>query len=104
MPSEYPTSCDTHQDLGSVAVSAKGAKGFNADDYKDDLGVEMLSEQEVEMLRTLWNIMTTFVDLGWGVDNVSLLFPWLLAVDNPEHQDSPDAQPHGSVEEHNKND
>jgi hypothetical protein len=104
MPSEFPTSCDTHQELGSPAVSAQGVKGFNANDYKDDLCVEMLSEQDVEMLRTLWNIMTTFVDLGWGVDGVRLLFPWLLAVDNSQHQDSPDALPNGSVEEQNKND
>tara|TARA_R110002072_G_scaffold288769_1_gene455039 strand:+ start:56 stop:367 length:312 start_codon:yes stop_codon:yes gene_type:complete len=99
MPSEYPTSCDTHQDLGSVAVSAKGANDFNAEDYKDDLGVETLSEQQVEMLRTLWNIMTSFVDLGWGVDTVQLFLPDLFAQASREISTLPPSPAHGNDEE-----
>lgn len=55
-------------------------------DYKDELAeLEISGEQAQELLQALWNIMSAFVDLGWGVDGVQLLFPELL---NDVAQDS----------------
>ncbi|MCI0466835.1 MAG: hypothetical protein L0Y57_07505 [Beijerinckiaceae bacterium] len=34
---------------------------------------DLTAEQKVELLQTLWAIMTAFVDLGFGVDAVQLL-------------------------------
>jgi hypothetical protein len=53
-------------------------KGFNADDYKEDFGVSEFSKDEIEILKSLWSIMTIFVDIGWGVDRVQHLLPELF--------------------------
>lgn len=48
-----------------------GALPFEAADYMeyvDDL--ELTEAQKVEFLRTLWTIMSAFVELGFGVDSV----------------------------------
>jgi hypothetical protein len=37
-------------------------------EYVDDL--ELSEAQKVEFLRTLWSIMSAFVELGFGVDSV----------------------------------
>jgi hypothetical protein len=37
-------------------------------EYVDDL--EMTEAQKIEFLRILWNIMSGFVELGFGVDSV----------------------------------
>jgi hypothetical protein len=37
-------------------------------EYVDDL--ELTEAQKVEFLRTLWTIMSAFVELGFGVDSV----------------------------------
>ncbi len=43
------------------------------DDYRDELAeFELTPEQETELLQVLWNIMSTMVDLGWGLDSVQL--------------------------------
>jgi hypothetical protein len=34
---------------------------------------DLTEEQKTELLETLWSIMTTFVDLGFGVDSVQYL-------------------------------
>ncbi len=39
----------------------------------DDL--DCSQAQKIEFLEALWSIMTSFVDLGFGVDSVQLLFP-----------------------------
>lgn len=77
--------------------------GFNPQDYKEDLGVETLSAEQGELLRALWHIMCSFVDLGWGVDNVSNFLPDLFAVDNLEEPGSHAIPPRDSVEEQSKN-
>lgn len=52
---------------------------FDADDYKTCLNDTDLSDaQKVELLQNLWHIMSAFVDMGWGVDNISLFFPELF--------------------------
>ncbi len=39
--------------------------------------IEMSEEQKIEVLRTLWEIMASFVNLGFGVDSVQLFVPAL---------------------------
>ena len=52
---------------------------FDANDYKSCLEDTDLSEaQKAELLQNLWHIMSAFVDMGWGVDNISLFFPELF--------------------------
>ncbi len=52
---------------------------LNPDDYREDIAeFELTREQEDELLSTLWNMMRTFVDIGWGVDTVQLFLPDLF--------------------------
>lgn len=63
-------------------LSGKGEEGALAplacepQDYMNELAeFEMSDEQKTELLQTLWNIMATMVDIGWGVDTVQLFLP-----------------------------
>ena len=48
---------------------------FDPDEYRGDLDeLDITDEEKDELLRVLWNIMCSFVDLGWDVDAVSLVF------------------------------
>lgn len=40
--------------------------------YIDDF--DLTKEQQQELLETLWSIMSAFVDIGFGVDVVQMLF------------------------------
>jgi len=52
---------------------------FAAEDYRQHLSELDLSEdQKDELLKTLWHIMSTFVDIGWGVDTVQMFLPELF--------------------------
>lgn len=52
---------------------------LNPQDYTDELANLDLSEDQArEMLEVLWQIMSQMVQLGWGVDSVSLLLPELF--------------------------
>ena len=63
------------------------------EDYIDRLGAFDMSEaQKVELLQTLWNIMATLVDIGFGVDTVQYLLPDIF---EKSSQDS------GNLLEHN---
>ena len=58
---------------------------FDADEYRDDLaGLDMTKEQQDELLQTLWNIMSAFVDIGWGVDTVQMFLPDLFKNAGPD--------------------
>jgi hypothetical protein len=50
---------------------------LDPDDYREDSS-ELTKEQENELLQALWHIMSTFVDIGWGVDSVQLFLPDLF--------------------------
>jgi hypothetical protein len=55
----------------SPQSEALGVLPFEAAEYMeyvDDL--ELSEAQKVEFLRTLWSIMSAFVELGFGVDSV----------------------------------
>lgn len=70
-----PNNVDINAKNGSSTQPLK----FNADEYKDCLNDTDLSEaQKTELLQNLWHIMSAFVDMGWGVDNISLFFPELF--------------------------
>ncbi len=43
---------------------------------------DLTVEQQKELLQTLWNIMSTFVDIGWGVDTLHLFLPELFNAQN----------------------
>lgn len=52
---------------------------LNPDDYREELAeFDLTEEQEKELLQTLWHIMSTFVDIGWGVDTVQMFLPGLF--------------------------
>lgn len=54
--------------------SPQGACVFNVEKYREDMdGFDLTEDQATELLQTLWNIMATFVELGFGVDSVQLL-------------------------------
>ena len=52
---------------------------FNPDDYRHHITeFDLTLEQQNELLETLWHIMSTMVDIGWGVDNIQLMLPELF--------------------------
>lgn len=52
---------------------------FNPDDYREHLGENDLSiEQQNAVLEALWQIMSTMVNIGWGVDTVQMFLPDLF--------------------------
>ena len=62
--------------------------GFHPADYEGYLSeIDLTEEQAHELLQTLWNIMSIFVDIGWGVDTVQLILPELFdEVANDNHK------------------
>lgn len=57
------------------ALGVGDREGFNPDDYKEDMGVTEFSDEEIELLKIIWDIMGRFADMGWNVDAVPLLLP-----------------------------
>lgn len=52
---------------------------FDAKDYWHDLdGLDISDEQRIAFLETLWNIMSTFVNLAFGADPVHHVLPALV--------------------------
>ena len=46
---------------------------FDPDEYRADIShFELTKQQEDELLLSLFHIMKTFVELGWGVENTQL--------------------------------
>ncbi len=57
--------------LDPAPLHTPGALPFNADKYLEHVeDCEMTQAQKLEFLHTLWDIMSTFVRLGFGVDSV----------------------------------
>lgn len=47
--------------------------------YREHIGgLDLTEEQERELLTALWNILVTFVDLGFGVESVQRVLPELV--------------------------
>ena len=69
---------------------------FEPDDYRHHVDeFDLTEEQQNELLTSLWTIMSTLVDIGWGVDTVQILLPDLFTEVAPdsekllESQDAP---------------
>ena len=64
------------------ASAPAGSSGLDETKYQSMIADwECSDEQKSEFLRALWQIMNSFVDLGFGVDSITLLFPDLF--ENP---------------------
>ncbi len=62
---------DETQGIQVVDRAGRPALTLNVDDYRqyvEDMGLS--PEQEQELLETLWTIIVSFVDLGFGVEPV----------------------------------
>lgn len=63
---------------GTPSNCELGIPSLNPEKYQKLMDEMPLSEAEkLELLQTLWNIMTAFVDLGFGVDSVQQVLPAL---------------------------
>lgn len=52
---------------------------MNIEDFRDDLsGLELSEEEANELLTMIWKIMSTMVDMGWGVDVTHIVLPELF--------------------------
>lgn len=52
---------------------------FEPDDFRHHLNdFDLTKDQQNELLASLWSIMSTLVDIGWGVDTIQLLLPELF--------------------------
>lgn len=52
------------------ANAPTGMLALNVEKYRAMLGDEIPDEESRRFLEALWEIMTAFVHLGWGVDSV----------------------------------
>ena len=49
---------------------------LDVDEYREELaGLNLSPAQEKELLSTIWEIMKSFVALGFGTDSLSLILP-----------------------------
>lgn len=67
--------CDFHAPTPAPAgAHAVGPLPLDLKKYQSQVeDFDLTEEQRIELLQTLWGIMTVFVDLGFGVDAVQLL-------------------------------
>jgi hypothetical protein len=62
---------------------------FDPEVYRHHLkNIDISQDEADELLAALWHIMQTFVDIGWGVDNVQRIFPDLFNETSLSAQDS----------------
>lgn len=60
--------------LSNIELSAETSPDFDLDKYmKMAEGFDLSEDEKRELLTTLWEIMKRFVELGWGMDSVSIL-------------------------------
>ena len=74
---------DYEIDLATTSADAlpAGAPALDVAQYLPEVEGRFDSEEDaIEFLRTLWNIMCAFVDVGWGVDSIHFAFPELARV------------------------
>ena len=62
---------------------------LNLEDYREQMEeMDFTEEQAQEFLQTLWNIMSTMVDIGWGVDTVQMFLPDIFEKAGPDSDNS----------------
>lgn len=60
---------------------------FEPDNYRHHLDeFDLTQEQQNELLSSLWTIMSTLVDIGWGVDTVQILLPDIFTEVAPDSE------------------
>ncbi len=81
------------------------------DDYAHHLSeFDLTQDHQNELLQALWYIMSTLVDIGWGVDTVQLLLPDIYAEVAPdsekllESQDAPEFDQAADLKKGKEND
>ncbi len=51
----------------------------NPQDYYEDIAHLDISQEEAdEMLNALWDMMSTMVNIGWGVESIQIMLPELF--------------------------
>lgn len=71
---ELPEVMNSSSEAGNTPLPAAGSPLLDPSRYLPMLDDFEISEEEKhKFLEALWSIMTSFVDLGFGVDSVSLL-------------------------------
>lgn len=64
---------------GPPSGETTGEQAFDPDRYRHHLeDFALTREQEDELMRVLWTMMLSFVDLGWGVDSVHNIFAQMV--------------------------
>ncbi len=71
----------THYDLKEqYSNKAIPACAFDPSDYIDELDdLSLTKEQKLELLHSLWHVVGTFVDIGFGMDSAQF-----IAIDRKE--------------------
>jgi len=73
-------------DISTTNDTASPLK-LEPDDYCHHLSeYDLTEDQQNELLQSLWYIMSTLVDIGWGVDTVQMLLPELFAEVAPDSE------------------
>lgn len=69
--------------------SAFGALKMDPARYREYLeDFDLTEAQQNELLETLWHILSTMVDIGFGLDSVQMLLPVMIENAGMETQDS----------------
>lgn len=64
-----------------------GVASLNLEKYLPEVEGQFDSDEAArEFLRTLFEIMCAFVDIGWGVDSIHLAFPELAENSSPDSE------------------
>ena len=76
MESELPTDTEKSCSKSDSDCAALAPLKLNPDEYREELAeFDMTKEQQDELLQVLWDIISTFVNIGWGVDTVQMFLP-----------------------------
>ena len=69
-PASLPVNAEQH---------APAPLPLDADKYRPYLEeFDLTEDQKDELLLTLWHILRTFVDIGFGLDSVQMIFPAMV--------------------------
>ena len=75
---DFKQSADEVQKAGGVqeCLAPSASPAFDISEYREELqALDVPDDQAAEMLSILWDIMRSFVELGFGVDSVSAVLP-----------------------------
>jgi hypothetical protein len=85
----------TENEQSSQDAPCTGVTGLDVSRYSEYVkDFELDEEQQTELLQTLWWIMATFVDLGFGVDSVQRCLPALAEMSSETAEDEVKSKVH----------